>query len=102
MMSSLGHSDSMAQRAATSSTPTAPEFADWLRRMVTAGCENAVLELSSRALAQRRASGIGLDAAVLTNIQDDHLDEHNTLEAYRNLKRRIFKLLKPGGLAIVN
>jgi UDP-N-acetylmuramoyl-L-alanyl-D-glutamate--2,6-diaminopimelate ligase len=101
-MSSLGHSDSLVQRAATSATPTVPEFADWLRRMNTAGCDNAVLELSSRALAERRVSGIMLDAAVLTNIQDDHLDLHNTFQAYRQIKRRIFKLLKPGGLAVVN
>lgn len=102
VMSSVGHSDSVVQRAATSSTPTAAEFADWLRRMKTAECGAAVLELSSRALAERRASGIELDAAILTNIQNDHLDEHNTARAYRQIKRRIFKLLKPGGLAIVN
>lgn len=102
VMSSLGHSDSLVQRAASSATPTAPEFADWLRRMNTAGCDNAVLEVSSRALAERRVSGIGLDAAVLTNIKDDYLDLHNTFQAYRQIKRRIFKLLKPGGLAVVN
>jgi UDP-N-acetylmuramoyl-L-alanyl-D-glutamate--2,6-diaminopimelate ligase len=102
VMSSLGHSDSVVQRAATGSTPTAPEFADWLRRMATAGCDNGVLEISSRALAQRRTSGIELDCAVLTNIKDDHLDEHNTLDAYHQIQRRIFRLLKPGGLAIVN
>lgn len=102
VMSSLGHSDSLTQAAATSETPTAPEFADWLRRMAVAECDNAVLEISSQALAQRRVSGIGLDAAVLTNIQQDHLDEHNTARAYHKIKRRIFSLLKTGGLAVIN
>ena len=102
VMSSLGHSDSLSQSPSSAGTPAAPEFADWLRRMKTAGCDHAVLEISSRALAQRRVAGIGLDAAVLTNIRQEHLDEHNTARAYRQIKRRIFSLLKPGGLAIVN
>jgi UDP-N-acetylmuramoyl-L-alanyl-D-glutamate--2,6-diaminopimelate ligase len=102
VMSSLGHSDSVVQRPATSGTPSTAEFASWLRRMTTAGAENAVLEISSRALAGRRVAGIELDAAVLTNLKQDHLDEHNTPGAYQKIKRRIFSLLKPGGLAVVN
>lgn len=102
VISSLGNSDSLSQQAPSSSTPTAPEFADWLRRMTVAGCDNAVLEISSRALAERRVAGIGLDAAVLTNVKQDHLDEHNTPRAYYKIKRRIFSLLKPGGVAIIN
>jgi UDP-N-acetylmuramoyl-L-alanyl-D-glutamate--2,6-diaminopimelate ligase len=102
VMSSMGHSDSVVQRAATSSTPTAPEFASWLARMAKAGCEAGVIEVSSRALAEHRASGMELDAAVLTNIQSEHLDEHNSARAYQQIKRRIFKLLKTGGVAVVN
>jgi UDP-N-acetylmuramoyl-L-alanyl-D-glutamate--2,6-diaminopimelate ligase len=102
VMSSIGNSDSVTQRLAAQGTPTAAEFAAWLGRMRTAGCESAVLELSSQALAERRTSGLALDAAILSNIQSDHLDEHNTPRAYQQIKRRIFKLLKPGGLAIVN
>jgi UDP-N-acetylmuramoyl-L-alanyl-D-glutamate--2,6-diaminopimelate ligase len=102
VMSSLGHSDSVTQRQASPGIPTAPEYADWLRRMVAAGSGHAVLEIASQALAQRCVSGIGLDVAVLTNIKQDHLDEHNTARAYQKIKRRIFKLLKPGGLAVVN
>jgi UDP-N-acetylmuramoyl-L-alanyl-D-glutamate--2,6-diaminopimelate ligase len=102
VMSSIGHSDSVTQRLAPQGTPTAAEFASWLGRMKAAACESAVLELSSRALAERRASGISLDAAILANIQSEHLDEHNTARAYHKIKQRVFKLLKPGGLAIVN
>jgi UDP-N-acetylmuramoyl-L-alanyl-D-glutamate--2,6-diaminopimelate ligase len=102
VMSSIGHSDSLSQCAASSDTPTAAEFASWLARMQIADCESAVIELPSRALAERRASGIELDAAVLTNIKSEHLDEHNSAAAYQKIKRRIFSLLKPGGLAIVN
>jgi UDP-N-acetylmuramoyl-L-alanyl-D-glutamate--2,6-diaminopimelate ligase len=102
VMSSLGNSDSLTQAKATGDTPTAPEYADWLRRVAVAECDNAVLEISSQALAQRRVSGIGLDAAVLTNIKQDHLDEHNTARAYHKIKQRIFSLLKTGGLAVIN
>jgi len=102
VMSSIGNSDSVTQQLASQGTPTAAEFAAWLGRMRTAGCDSAVLELSSLALAERRSSGLALDAAILSNIQSDHLDEHNSPRAYQLIKRRIFKLLKPGGLAIIN
>jgi UDP-N-acetylmuramoyl-L-alanyl-D-glutamate--2,6-diaminopimelate ligase len=102
VLSSIGRSDSVVQRVAPSGTPTAAEFAAWLRRMKTAGCDSAVLELSSRALAERRTSGLALDAAVLTNIQIEHLDEHNTARAYAQIKRRIFRHLKPSGIAVIN
>jgi len=101
VLSSIGHSDSVVQRVAPSGTPTAAEFAAWLRRMKSAGSQSAVLELSSRALAERRTSGLALDAAVLTNIQTEHLDEHNSPRAYAQIKRRIFRHLKPGGVAVV-
>src|SRR5262245_24748883 len=102
VMSSIGHSDSLSQCAANNDTPTAAEFASWLARMSVANCEAAVIELSSQVLAERRATGIELDAAVLTNIKSEHLDEHNSAAAYYKIKRRIFSLLKSDGLAIVN
>ena len=70
--------------------------------MATAGCGSAVLELSSRALAERRAAGIELDAAVLTNIRQTNLDLHNTSQGYTRAKRRLFTLLKCGGVAVIN
>ena len=102
VLSSIGSSDSLTQQIGPTATPTAAEMAAWLRRMKTAGCDSAVLELSSQALAERRTSGLALDAAVLTNIQTEHLDEHNSPRAYAQIKRRIFRHLKPGGVAIVN
>jgi UDP-N-acetylmuramoyl-L-alanyl-D-glutamate--2,6-diaminopimelate ligase len=102
VMSSIGHSDSLAQQAASDNTPTTAEFASWLARMQSAGCASAVLELSSTALAERRSSGIELDAAILTNIQNVSLREHNRAAAYQQIKRRIFRMLKAGGTAIVN
>jgi UDP-N-acetylmuramoyl-L-alanyl-D-glutamate--2,6-diaminopimelate ligase len=102
VLSSAGYSDSLMQVAAQDSTPSTQQFGEWLARMARAGCDSAVLELSSRALAERRSAGIELDAAVLTNIRRDHLDLHNTPQAYRQAKRRIFTLLKTGGVAVIN
>jgi UDP-N-acetylmuramoyl-L-alanyl-D-glutamate--2,6-diaminopimelate ligase len=102
VLSSIGYSDSLTQTAPRQATPTTGQLADWLGRMATAGCDSAVIELSSRALAERRAAGLELDAAVLTNIGRDHLDLHNTPQAYRRAKRRMFSLLKAGGVAVVN
>src|SRR5262245_28501036 len=70
VMSSLGHSDSLVQQAPVTASPTAPEFASWLARMHVAGCQSAILELSTQALAERRTAGIRLDAALLTNLQN--------------------------------
>jgi UDP-N-acetylmuramoyl-L-alanyl-D-glutamate--2,6-diaminopimelate ligase len=102
VLSSIGYSDSLTQVAAQEATPRADQLGDWLGRMATAGCDSAVLELSSRALAERRAAGLELDAAVTTNIGRDHLDLHNTPRAYRMAKRRLFRLLKSSGVAVIN
>ncbi len=102
VLSSVGYSDSITQVAPRQATPSTEQLAEWLGRMATAGCDSAVLELSSRALAERRASGIELDAAVLTNIRRDHLDLHNTPRGYRKAKRLLSSLLKTGGIAVVN
>src|SRR5688572_10789093 len=61
VLSSIGYSDSLTQTAPRQATPTTGQLADWLGRMATAGCDSAVIELSSRALAERRAAGLELD-----------------------------------------
>ena len=100
--SSVGYSDSVDQAAAKLTTPHAPLLAKWLSRMTEAGCTNAVLELSSRALAERRAAGVDFDAAVLTNLREAHLSFHGSKENYRRAKERLLSMLKPGGFAVLN
>jgi UDP-N-acetylmuramoyl-L-alanyl-D-glutamate--2,6-diaminopimelate ligase len=53
-------------------------------------------------LAQHRLAGVGLDVAILTNIRREHLELHGNAKNYREVKQRIFDLLKPTGVAIVN
>jgi UDP-N-acetylmuramoyl-L-alanyl-D-glutamate--2,6-diaminopimelate ligase len=62
-----------------------------LRRMVDAGCTHAVMEVSSHALVQRRTAGLTFDAAVFTNLTQDHLDYHGTMERYCDAKALLFR-----------
>ena len=75
-----------------------------LRQMVNAGCTHAVLEVSSHALHWHRVWGIPFQTAVFTNLTRDHLDLHQTMEAYRNTKGKLFASLKSGrkSVAVVN
>ena len=101
-MTTIAYDDGCEQAAASQTTPGAPKLAHWLARMAVTGCANAVLELSSRALAQKRVAGVAFDMAVLTNVRRDHLDYHGSLLNYRRAKARLFEQLKPGGVAVVN
>jgi UDP-N-acetylmuramoyl-L-alanyl-D-glutamate--2,6-diaminopimelate ligase len=83
-------------------TPEAPELQGLMDNMVTAGCGACAMEVSSHALALRRADGIHFAAAVFTNLTRDHLDFHADMEDYFAAKRRLFELLPPGAPAVIN
>ena len=83
-------------------TPGPVQICSWLREMADDGVMYATVEASSHALDQRRMDGIGLDAAVFTNLSRDHLDYHPDVESYRHAKARLLNLLKPHGWAVVN
>lgn len=77
------------------STPEAPEVQALLRDMVSARCTYAVIEATSHALSARwnRLAGCAFDIAVLTNVTQEHLDFHGTVEQYRRDKARLFEML---------
>lgn len=83
-------------------TPEAPELVRLLRRWRDAGAEAVALEASSHALDLHRLTGLAFDAAVFTNLSQDHFDWHGDFEGYFAAKRRLFGLLKPDGRAVVN
>lgn len=66
------------------------------------GCTTVVMEVSSHALDKNRIAGINLDIAAFTNLTQDHLDYHKTLEEYLNAKLKITNYLKNNGLMIIN
>ena len=92
--------------AASQTTPEALELQALLARMVEARVGGVAMEVSSHALSLSRVDGIEFDVAVFTNLTQDHLDFHKTLEAYRDAKARLFGLLarsrKPRRAAVVN
>lgn len=72
-----------------------------LREMVHAGVTHAVLEMTSHALDQHRLAGVRLDGAIILNIEREHLDYHETMEAYAQAKGRIVDYLKRGAPLVV-
>lgn len=67
-----------------------------LKRMVKAGCKYAVLEITSHALDQSRVLGINFDVAIMTNITEDHIEYHGSLNAYLEAKAKLFKKVSKG------
>ncbi|HYB43823.1 MAG TPA: UDP-N-acetylmuramoyl-L-alanyl-D-glutamate--2,6-diaminopimelate ligase [Candidatus Methylomirabilis sp.] len=85
------------RRPAGQTTPEAVELQSLLAEMVERGAGGVAMEVSSHALALRRVDGVEFDVAVFTNLTQDHLDFHLTLEAYRAAKARLFSLLAASG-----
>lgn len=74
-------------------TPEAVELQETLFEMVEAGCKYGVMEVSSHALELRRDAGVKYHIAVFTNLTQDHLDFHETMENYRAAKGKLFSRL---------
>lgn len=92
---------------ATRTTPESLDVHELLWQMRAAGCKAAAMEVSSHALVQARVRGVEFDAAIFTNLTQDHLDYHRTMEAYFGAKSLLFANLaaqkrKKKGAAIIN
>ncbi|MBV9008067.1 MAG: UDP-N-acetylmuramoyl-L-alanyl-D-glutamate--2,6-diaminopimelate ligase [Verrucomicrobia bacterium] len=88
-------------------TPEALDVESLLAQMVNAGCRAAAMEVSSHALALERTRGIEWDVAVFTNLTQDHLDFHGTMEKYFEAKAKLFDSLrtkerKKSAAAVIN
>jgi UDP-N-acetylmuramoyl-L-alanyl-D-glutamate--2,6-diaminopimelate ligase len=87
-------------------TPEAPDLQDLLWQMRSAGCRAAVMEVASHALVQERVRGVEFDVAVFTNLTQDHLDYHKTMEAYFEAKTLLFTNVadqkRKKGQAVIN
>src|SRR5213075_53829 len=71
-------------------TPESLDLQELLAQIANAGCKAAAMEVSSHALAQERTRGIEWNVAVFTNLTQDHLDFHGTMENYFEAKARLF------------
>src|SRR5688572_13859633 len=88
-------------------TPDAIVLQKKLREMVEARCTHAVMEVSSHALEQQRAAGVHFKVCGFTNLSQDHLDYHGSLDSYFEAKARLFsevlrKSRARGRMAVVN
>ena len=73
-------------------TPQSYELQKLFREMADAGCSHVVMEVSSHALDQDRVAGIRFAVGVFTNLTQDHLDYHQTMEAYAEAKAKLFPM----------
>ena len=95
------------RRPSPVTTPEAPDLQRMLAEMRDAGVTHAVMEVSSHAVDLKRIGGCPFDVGVFTNLTQDHLDYHGTMEAYWSCKRRFFTHYlahspKPNPAAVIN
>lgn len=89
-------------KEAKHTTPQAPELQATLALIRDEGIKNVAMEVSSHALEQNRVGGCVFKGAVLTNLTQDHLDYHITMDNYFEAKAILFKGLKSGDFAVIN
>ena len=83
----------------SNTTPNAYDLNALFADMVEKGCDYAVMEVSSHALDQCRVHELDFEAAIFTNLTQDHLDYHITMENYLEAKKKLFRMCK---IAIIN
>jgi UDP-N-acetylmuramoyl-L-alanyl-D-glutamate--2,6-diaminopimelate ligase len=100
MMGTINHRIGDEEVVAEHTTPEASDIQDFLRRAVMAKVGYAVMEVSSIALDMQRVAYLDFAVAAFTNLTQDHLDYHGTMEAYGAAKRKLFETTK--GYAVIN
>lgn len=90
------------QYPATHTTPDPISLNEFLAKMVEAGCEYAFMEVSSHAIHQKRISGLEFKGGIFTNLTQDHLDYHHTMQEYLKAKKAFFDNLPSTAFALTN
>ncbi|MFH1440830.1 MAG: UDP-N-acetylmuramoyl-L-alanyl-D-glutamate--2,6-diaminopimelate ligase [Candidatus Omnitrophota bacterium] len=83
-------------------TPAAEDIQQMLFKILKYGINYCLMEVSSHALDQGRISKVEFNSAIFTNLTQDHLDYHNTMEDYFQAKAKLFKNLDKQAVAIIN
>jgi UDP-N-acetylmuramoyl-L-alanyl-D-glutamate--2,6-diaminopimelate ligase len=87
---------------ASLTTPDLLTLMQLFNEMVEEKCKSAIMEVASHALDQGRVKDVPFKVAIYTNLSQDHLDYHKTMEEYAEVKSRLFISLEPSGVAIIN
>ncbi|PLX26014.1 MAG: UDP-N-acetylmuramoyl-L-alanyl-D-glutamate--2,6-diaminopimelate ligase [Ignavibacteria bacterium] len=90
-----------SRRPAPFTTPPAEHLHELFAEMRDEGCTAVVMEVSSHSIALDRVHGVQYDVAVFTNLTQDHLDFHETMDEYRDVKSRLFSE-HTRGVALIN
>jgi UDP-N-acetylmuramoyl-L-alanyl-D-glutamate--2,6-diaminopimelate ligase len=101
VLGTVGHSFGEWSAAAEHTTPEADDVARAMDEMRSRGATHVAMEVSSHAIALGRVQAIRFRVAVLTNLTQDHLDFHGSMEAYADAKARLFTEFGPGA-AVLN
>ncbi|MFH1746312.1 MAG: UDP-N-acetylmuramoyl-L-alanyl-D-glutamate--2,6-diaminopimelate ligase [Planctomycetota bacterium] len=101
-LGTIGYDLCGRQIPAENTTPGALQLAAALAECAAAGAGVVVMEISSHAINQQRVAGLRLAAAGYTNLSEDHLDYHGSLEEYRSAKAQLFATLEPSATAVLN
>lgn len=83
-------------------TPDISVVYDIMNKMVVEKCQNIAMEVSSEALLHERVNGLQYSVVGFTNITEDHLNIHGTLDNYIKCKAKILNMLKDDGIAVFN
>lgn len=92
LIGTVGNQIDQVLLPAKHTTPDPFQLHSLFSRMVKAGCEYAVMEVSSHALDQNRVTGCHFAVSAFTNLTQDHLDYHHTLENYFQAKKKLFDI----------
>ncbi|MCX5712295.1 MAG: UDP-N-acetylmuramoyl-L-alanyl-D-glutamate--2,6-diaminopimelate ligase [Candidatus Omnitrophica bacterium] len=88
--------------APNNTTPGVLQLRSLFSRFVDSGVDRVIMEVSSHALDQKRTAGIDFKAAIFTNLTQDHLDYHKTMQAYFKAKSLLFRRLRKDSIAVIN
>ncbi len=104
LIGTLGYklSSSSDYLEAKHTTPQAPKMQETLQKILKADVLNVITEVSSHALEQFRVKNCKFSGAIFTNLTQDHLDYHITMENYFHAKAKLFKGLEKGNFAVIN
>jgi UDP-N-acetylmuramoyl-L-alanyl-D-glutamate--2,6-diaminopimelate ligase len=107
LLGTIHFHDGNKHRPATHTTPGVLELQTLLGEMRDNGCQGVAMEVSSHAIDQGRVASVAFDTAVFTNLTQDHLDYHGTMERYFESKRGLFEQMafRPRGktpTAVIN
>jgi UDP-N-acetylmuramoyl-L-alanyl-D-glutamate--2,6-diaminopimelate ligase len=86
----------------THTTPDPVSLNSLLNEMVESGCDYCFMEVSSHAVAQHRIAGLSFAGGIFTNLTHDHLDFHQTFDAYLKAKKAFFDMLESSSFALTN